>query len=114
VRYLVGTVTGAAIIALLAKEKVYAGSLDPLLNFKDAEFLGVSLLLVAGFAYCYIASAPILALHALRAHLQFDVVRKQPVRHFAVFVSAAVILAVGRIVLDQVPGQTYTGCLGSC
>ena len=74
-RYFVGTVVGAVVTVWLAKE-----FMSPLrdLGFPlvdDTGGLGVlgvkiTALGALGFAYCYIAGAPVLVLHAMRAQLR--------------------------------------------
>lgn len=90
VRYFVGTVVGAAIIVFLNGQEnvIYSGLLTKLVNFKEAEFLGVSLVAAVGFSYCYIASAPILSLHATRAHLRISVVKSCPAITIPVILAA--------------------------
>lgn len=70
VRYFVGTVVGAGIVVFLNE---YCGSpFTGLLpsELKDATFKEVSIFASVGFAFCYIASAPILTLHGTRDHLR--------------------------------------------
>jgi hypothetical protein len=73
IRYFVGTVVGAGIVAYLnyAPGSPFEAALLALSDFKDATFTGVSLFAAIGFAFCYVASAPILLLHATREHLRF-------------------------------------------
>jgi uncharacterized membrane-anchored protein YhcB (DUF1043 family) len=77
VRYFVGTVVGAIIITFLTGPKgvQYLRGLELTTNTKDVTFLGVGMIAALGFAYCYIASAPILLLHATRAHLRIAISR---------------------------------------
>jgi hypothetical protein len=49
-----------------------------LVDSKEATFLGASLMAALGFAYCYVASAPILTLHATRAHLRLSTLKSRP------------------------------------
>lgn len=72
VRYFVGTVVGAVIIAFLNAEpgSPFEGRLTILGDSKETTFLGLSLVAALGFAFCYVASAPVLTLHATRAHLR--------------------------------------------
>lgn len=71
IRYFFGTVIGAALIIL------FADSIDPLKKLvspllRDPGKTGVmdlTAVVGAGLAYCYIASAPMLVLHAMRAQL---------------------------------------------
>jgi hypothetical protein len=77
VRYLVGTVVGASAIAFL---NGHAGSpyKDLLSSFgevKESPFAGVSLIAALGFAFCYVASAPVLTIHATRIHLRLSTLR---------------------------------------
>lgn len=75
VRYAMGTVIGALIVYYIFKPNVYLSEL--LFLPKDTANFGMAhlvLLAAYGMAYCYIASAPILIMHAGRAFLW------QPVR----------------------------------
>lgn len=70
IRYFVGTVVGGAILLFLnaSESSSLKGALLP--GIKDLKSLDVGMLTVlavVGFAFCYIASAPILVLHASRA-----------------------------------------------
>lgn len=79
VRYFVGTVVGAIIIAYLNSHScLLKDSLNDFVKFKDSAFLGVGQLAALGFAFCYIASAPVLTLHATRAHIRCSTVKKSP------------------------------------
>jgi hypothetical protein len=78
VRYFVGSIIGAGMVALLVFK---APGLAILRDFLGAHFSqpekGVNAevltgLATGGLAYCYIASAPILVMHALRARLSAD------------------------------------------
>ncbi len=64
-RYFVGTIVGAIIVRSLPLYCVIYDSLRPgggtMMNLTSSAALG--------FAYCYIASAPMLTLHVTRAHL---------------------------------------------
>ncbi len=69
VRYFVGTVVGAAVVLYLNASE--SSSLRNLIipgvsNVSQLDAQRLSLLAALGFAYCYIASAPILVLHAAR------------------------------------------------
>lgn len=73
VRYFVGAVIGALVILSLSDSnspfKVDQGRLSQLLARQDdktyGEWYGI-VLAIMGLTYCYLASAPILAMHALR------------------------------------------------
>lgn len=95
VRYLVGTVVGALVVALSVNETAspYRQVLIGLVNLKGQEFLGVSTLAAAGFAYCYIASAPVLTFHAMRAHIRLDVLKR-----FWVHETIALLVLVGAVI----------------
>lgn len=77
VRYFVGTVIGALIIAFLNAHpgSLYEGRLTLGDSSKEVTFLGVGLVAALGFAFCYVASAPVLVLHAARAHLRWSSVK---------------------------------------
>lgn len=87
VRYFVGTVVGAGIVAFLNGQpgSPYEGRLTLGGDAKEATFLGVGLVAALGFAYCYIASSPVLTLHATRAHLRLSVLRLHWVSHLTCF-----------------------------
>jgi len=71
-RYFVGTVVGAVIVYFLVNNGIFSG--HDLFNFdqlsfdlpKSIEGKDVTLFLVLGLAYCYIASAPGTVFHAAR------------------------------------------------
>ncbi len=69
VRYFVGTVLGIVVIAFLnfdSNSALQGKILPNMKNVSDIDF-GHSLVLAAiGLAFCYISSAPVLVLHALR------------------------------------------------
>jgi hypothetical protein len=69
VRYFVGTVVGAFIVAILINKYSIPGYELKFFFGKDGVNFaaGMSLTAAAGLAFCYIASAPILTLHATRA-----------------------------------------------
>lgn len=74
VRYFVGTVVGALLVAFLITESgsPFAGHASIIGSSAEANFLGVSLTAALGFAFCYIASSPILTLHTARAHMRLS------------------------------------------
>lgn len=80
VRYFVGTVVGALAVAFLNLEpgSPFEERLAMLGDSKEATFLGVGLFAALGFAFCYIASSPVLTLHATRAHLRFSAIKASP------------------------------------
>ena len=76
VRYFVGTAIGAIIILFLAQSQspmlTYQGEIATILRtLKPTNFYSgyVAVLATAGLAFCYLASAPILVLHATRGSL---------------------------------------------
>ncbi|MGE4243256.1 hypothetical protein [Ramlibacter sp.] len=72
VRYFVGTVIGAiAIVAFneYSMSPLKGQILPTLSSFKEAGAEHLVVLAALGLAYCYVASAPILAAHALRGQL---------------------------------------------
>jgi hypothetical protein len=72
VRYFVGTVVGVAAVVVLAQIPngpiPLAGVLS-IQNLSRLDVPGFLALSAAGFAYCYVASAPILLAHAVRGQL---------------------------------------------
>jgi hypothetical protein len=90
VRYLVGTVFGALLLQLLIAGQLlpYHEILVDLLaargELKNDAFLGVGLAAALGFAFCYIASAPVLTAHAFRAHFLRPALTDEPIRHVVV------------------------------
>lgn len=74
VRYFVGTIVGAVVVAAILFNKHSHLSQLTSYNIKEitdlkAEHFWVSVIL--GLAFCYISSAPILVFHAYRAHFDF-------------------------------------------
>jgi hypothetical protein len=67
VRYFVGTLVGAAIIFTLRDHAYLACDFSKIVpDFNSVSAGQLTAVATAGLAYCYIASAPILALHAVR------------------------------------------------
>lgn len=64
-RYFVGTVVGAAVIFTIPACRAALECLIP----GGAEWKYLAVLPALGFAYCYVASAPMLTLHVVRAYL---------------------------------------------
>jgi hypothetical protein len=69
VRYFIGTVVGALILLTLEQYAQLAPEFQRLIPIKEINGWGLSAVAAAGLAYCYIASAPILTLHAMRGGL---------------------------------------------
>lgn len=70
VRYFVGTVTGAAIVGFLFKfpgSSLYSPGLTVSKDFDNFGVKEITGLAALGFAYCYVASAPMLLFHATRS-----------------------------------------------
>ncbi len=79
VRYFVGTAVGAVIILYFADPSLALLRSSILKSGKEAgEFSSLNLVILTGMglAYCYGASAPMLSLHAVRAHL--DLIQLKP------------------------------------
>lgn len=75
VRYFIGTIVGAGAILMFNEESAspLKGTLFPAISsFKDAGLHHLLVLVALGLSYCYIASAPILTIHALRAEIEFN------------------------------------------
>lgn len=91
VRYFVGTVIGAVVIAYLNTESgsPFAGRMTIVGESKEATFLGVGLVAALGFAFCYVASAPVLVLHTARAHLRISAMKASATRCFITLVASA-------------------------
>lgn len=81
VRYFVGSVVGAGIILFLVEPSL-AKELLFRLETKSNEARDVNLLLLAAFglAYCYIASAPMLTIHAARGQWDLVDMKLHPLR----------------------------------
>lgn len=103
VRYFVGTVIGAALVAFLNSEpgSPFEGSLTILWGAKDSTFLGLSLVAALGLAFCYVASSPILTLHATRAHLCASVQRTTK-RSYATYILIVLAVAIAASALWKV------------
>jgi hypothetical protein len=116
VRYFVGTVVGAVIMVLLTGQSgaSYARFLATLVDFKESAFLGVSLVAGLGFAFCYIASAPVLTLHTTRAHLQLSVMKKHWLVHaVSIIVSICVAIYVAWCYISPIAAIVLGVILGS-
>jgi hypothetical protein len=77
-RYFVGTVAGALAIATLTKcsaSPLYGFGFDLAHDFNKLEIKEIVVISALGFAYCYIASAPMLLLHATRAQIGLNPLR---------------------------------------
>lgn len=79
IRYFVGSVLGSLVVMALAfhPDSMLTDVVADLFNFEDASFLKLKsdhfwVVLSFGVAFCYIASAPILVMHALRAQFDFQ------------------------------------------
>ena len=114
VRYFVGTVVGAGIIAALNQIPCspYVSLLSSLPQFKDASFKELALFGAVGFAFCYVASAPVLALHATREHLRFSQLCKRPLLSVVcLIISVAVAIALSLYLAPTVPVLVLAGIL---
>lgn len=63
VRYITGSVIGAVIVYIILKKS----GIDLIPHFDDIKNSNLIVLFTLGFAYCYLASAPITLLHAVRS-----------------------------------------------
>lgn len=79
IRYFVGSVLGSLIIMALAfhPDSLLSGVIADLFNLNEENLLTLKnehfwVILSFGIAFCYVASAPILVMHALRAHFDFQ------------------------------------------
>lgn len=95
VRYFVGTVIGALVVALLNGEpgSPFEGFLTLLDDSKETSFLGVGLLAALGFAFCYVGSAPVLTLHATRAHLRAQSLKHAPYMS-SIAIAASILITI--------------------
>src|SRR3954468_13485533 len=72
VRYFTGTLVGTACVFILVTHVYFDGDIGALAQRmlfspeKDSTWLGLIALLLAGGAYCYLASVPITVFHAGR------------------------------------------------
>lgn len=108
VRYFVGTVIGAAAIVFLnefSSSPLHGRILPSLKDFKDTGAMNLAAIAALGFAYCYIASAPVLAIHAIRG--QVDLVSMKIKWWFwIVTIFLVVLLCIG--LAHVVPFQWHT------
>lgn len=73
VRYFIGTIVGAGAMLMFNEFSAspLKGTLFPAISsFKDAGVHHLVVLVALGFAYCYVASAPMLTIHALRGQIK--------------------------------------------
>lgn len=114
VRYFVGTVVGALILVALGQYAQLHRDFQSFVPLSKVDAWGLAAVTAAGLAYCYIASAPILTLHALRGGLGFD----SPIgsKMFFLFLAVLVglpVLAIGmRYWLHSVAAFGWTLTLG--
>lgn len=109
VRYFVGTVIGALIVYLLrshANLKCDFADLLPSLNSTTGDTgspgWDVTILGAVGLAFCYVASAPILALHASRASVVVRNGEKLSVKNFACYAAFGGVLAIVALILWKI------------
>ena len=106
VRYLVGSVVGAVAILYLGKYSPFCKHVQPLLDPLLQEsnyFLSTIALAALGFAFCYIASSPVLVFHTCRAYFRCPTLCKCWKR-FSIacwIVIAIIIMAVSIICADS-------------
>jgi len=79
IRYFVGSVLGALIVMALSfhPDSMLSGVIASLFDFDKSGALQLKgehiwVILSFGVAFCYLASSPILVMHALRAHFDFQ------------------------------------------
>jgi hypothetical protein len=97
VRYFVGTVVGAGIVLFLAEQS--SGVLQSLSGkffcfLKEGSTRAFIVAGAAGLTYCYVASSPMMILHASRAQL-FNLDKKRPFSWPFYTILAAIILVLG-------------------
>lgn len=90
VRYFVGSVLGSLVILALVfhPNSLLSPVIGSLFHFNSKDFFDLKsehFLVVLGFsiAFCYISSAPILVLHAFRAHIDFKAKTKTSLRSWS-------------------------------
>lgn len=98
-RYFVGAIVGAGLLVWVGRAAHQHGLPVPILpNLESGEFLHTAAILTAmgtaGLAYCYIASAPILVLHAMRGRFS-----KAPIVLNLIGVGVAVLILLLALVL---------------
>lgn len=72
-RYFVGTVVGVLVIVALRESPGVGANLDHIVPDLQALTSGKAAIIGAlGFAYCYVASTPVLAMHAARGGLDYS------------------------------------------
>lgn len=78
VRYFVGTVFGAGIVVFLTEyqSSPLKGFLSKIVAVNGTEFKDITVFASIGFAYCYVASSPILTLHTLREYIHLSHLRE--------------------------------------
>jgi hypothetical protein len=113
VRYFVGTVVGALIVVFLNSNagSPYCDSLPPITEARHATFLGLSLAAAIGFAFCYIASAPMLTLHTSRVHLSMVRVKANPPTYVAWLGTPTVIAIAGSLLIGRSFSMSVVGAL---
>ena len=102
VRYLVGSIVGAVIIFYLATDSYSPFKIpdeDAFEVLKESKFLGVTVLAALGFAFCYIASSPILIFHACRAHLCLSTFCKQQRQPTCITFAIAILATISIVAL---------------
>ena len=84
VRYFIGTVFGAGIAVFLTTYPASPlnGSLQAVAGLQEATFKDIGVFASIGFAFCYVASAPILTIHTLREHMRVQRVTENAWRWF--------------------------------
>lgn len=66
VRYFVGTVYAVPLLVALQKDAIPDSAIS---HLPEDKWVNAAVITAAGLAFCYLASAPVLLLHTLRAHL---------------------------------------------
>jgi hypothetical protein len=96
VRYFIGTVIGAIAVVVFGEFSnlpINRELFPAISNFKEADAQQLLVILALGLTYCYVASAPILALHALRGEIDFGGFKKISSR-FCLFVASLIGVAL--------------------
>jgi hypothetical protein len=79
VRYFVGTVFGAGIVVFLneCESSPFHGFMSRVAGLQEGTFKDITVFASMGLAFCYVASSPVLTIHALREHTRVARVKER-------------------------------------